>query len=124
MRIVLDMNLSVQWLIVSRAAEFEARHWSEIGDPSDPDATILQWARENHHIVFTHDLDFGAILARSRWQSPSVIQIRGQEVMPAVIGTAVIGVLRKYEEPPLNGALITIDERSQRVRMLPILGRD
>ncbi len=42
----------------------------------------MEWAKTNSHIVFTHDLDFGAILAATNAIAPSVIQVRTQDVMP------------------------------------------
>lgn len=43
---------------------------------SATDEEIMRWARENGYVVFTHDLNFGVILAATRAQSPSVIQVR------------------------------------------------
>jgi hypothetical protein len=51
-----------------------------------PDDIIVSWARENGYIVFTHDLDFGVLLAWTRAESPSVIQVRTQDVFPGVLG--------------------------------------
>jgi hypothetical protein len=48
--------------VLTRAGHVVA-HWSTIGPPSAPDAQILAWMRDNGHILSTHDLDFGAILA-------------------------------------------------------------
>ena len=41
------------------------------------------WA-ENHFCVFTHDLDFSAILAASNAAEPSVIRIRGNDRLAAI----------------------------------------
>jgi predicted nuclease of predicted toxin-antitoxin system len=63
MRILIDMNLSPQWVEVLGQHGFEAAHWQQVSDPRAPDHEIMQWARDNNYIVFTHDLDFGTILA-------------------------------------------------------------
>jgi len=42
----------------------------------------MAWARANGHVVFTHDLDFGTTLALTHAAGPSVIQVRGQNVLP------------------------------------------
>ncbi len=77
MKLLLDMNLSPLWVEHLRTSGWEAVHWSEIGDIRAPDTVIMQWALENGFIVFfTHDLDFGALLAATRANGPSVIQIR------------------------------------------------
>ena len=81
---------------------------------------ILQWARENQHIVFTHDLDFSALLAATLQNGPSVLQIRSQDIMPTAMGDHVVRVLREHEEQLQTGALVTIDEIGSHVRILPI----
>jgi predicted nuclease of predicted toxin-antitoxin system len=53
----------------------------------------MVWARENGYIVFTHDLDFSALLAATQGEGPSVIQVRTQNVLPEGIGTLVITAL-------------------------------
>ena len=63
LRIVVDMNLSVEWIPMLEQAGWVAVHWSSIGDPRADDATIMSWAATHDHVVFTHDLDFGTTLA-------------------------------------------------------------
>jgi len=87
-KIVVDMNLSPIWFGFLADEGFDAVHWGQIGDPRAADATIMQWARSNDHVVFTHDLGFSALLAARGQDSPSVIQVRSQDVMPDAIGAA------------------------------------
>ncbi|MEH2012300.1 DUF5615 family PIN-like protein [Nostoc sp.] len=75
---LLDMNLSPDWVLVLESAGFEAVHWSTIGSPSATDKVIMAWALTNDCIVFTHDLDFGTLLAMTQADAPSVIQVRSQ----------------------------------------------
>jgi predicted nuclease of predicted toxin-antitoxin system len=63
MKILIDMNLSPGWVDVFRSRDIEAVHWSHIGAANAKDELVIQHARMNGFIVFTHDLDFGAILA-------------------------------------------------------------
>lgn len=114
------MNLSPDWIALLSGHGFEAVHWSRIGAPNAPDSEIMQWARENGYVVFTHDLDFGILLAHSRDGGPSVIQARTQDVTPDHLGPMVLSVLRAHESILNQGALITIDEAKSRVRVLPI----
>jgi predicted nuclease of predicted toxin-antitoxin system len=120
MKILLDMNLSPVWVQFLSEKGFEAVHWSQIGDPKAKDPVIMQWARANDHVVFTHDLGFSALLAAGRENSPSIIQVRTQDVMPEAIGADVIRVLQKHEDQLRAGAIITIDEMISRLRILPI----
>jgi predicted nuclease of predicted toxin-antitoxin system len=52
-----------------------AVHWSTVGKASAPDTEIMDFAVANGFIVFTHDLDFGALLAAGRTRGPSVIHV-------------------------------------------------
>jgi len=46
----------------------------------------MAYARTHDFVVLTHDLDFGAILAATHGDKPSVVQIRAEDVSPDVIG--------------------------------------
>jgi predicted nuclease of predicted toxin-antitoxin system len=120
MKILIDMNLSPDWVDVLVATDFEAAHWSTVGDPRADDSVLMDWARANGYIVFTHDLDFGALLALTQAESPSVIQVRTQDVTPSHLSGMVIAALRSYESLLSAGALIVLDEGKSRVRILPL----
>jgi predicted nuclease of predicted toxin-antitoxin system len=120
MKILLDMNLSPTWVDALAEEGIEAVHWSTIGQAAAKDNEIFDWARKNNFIIFTHDLDFGTMLAMTRASAPSVIQVRTQDVMPSSMGRSVISVLRTHAEILDQGALIVVDERRARVRILPI----
>lgn len=122
MKIVVDMNLSPAWVPVLRQAGHEAVHWSAIGAPTAPDHEILAWARDQGHLLFTHDLDFGAILAATKTDSPSVVQIRAEDVTPDHAKRLLLDVLRRFADALSRGALVSVDESNARVRMLPIQG--
>jgi predicted nuclease of predicted toxin-antitoxin system len=80
----------------------------------------MSWAREHGHVVFTHDLDFGTLLALTRANGPSVIQLRAQDVLPQHLEQSVLSAVRMYETELHDGALVTVDEGRGKVRMLPI----
>ncbi|MFP3974605.1 MAG: DUF5615 family PIN-like protein [Dehalococcoidia bacterium] len=120
MKLLIDMNLSPTWTNVLEAAGWKAVHWSTIGDPRAPDRDILKWARTNEYIILTHDLEFGAILAATRADCPSVLQIRTQNVSPYHLQTLVISVLERFKEHLEKGALITVDEKKSRAHILPL----
>jgi predicted nuclease of predicted toxin-antitoxin system len=73
--ILVDMNLSPDWVPVLCQEGWTAAHWSTIGDPHAEDSVIMSWALANGHVIFTHDLDFGTTLALTRATGPSVVQI-------------------------------------------------
>ncbi len=119
-RIVIDMNLSPDWADELARHGWPAVHWSIIGDPTAPDHEIMDWARSNNHVVFTHDLDFGTMLALTHAAGPSVIQVRGQDVLPDHMAPIVVAAIRLYEPDLDAGALVVVDEAKSRVRILPI----
>jgi predicted nuclease of predicted toxin-antitoxin system len=66
-------------------------------------------------------LDFGSILAITRADSPSVIQVRTQDVTPSYLEKIIIDALKRYELELKSGSLIIIDENKLRVRILPLI---
>jgi len=119
MKILIDMNLPPAWVEVLEEQGWQAVHWSSIGEPHAEDSVIMEWASGNGYIVFTHDLDFGAILASTRAQGPSVIQVRTQDVLPHKLASMLLPILIQYESTLSDGALITVEESKSRVRILP-----
>lgn len=119
-RLVVDMNLSVEWVAELVRHGWSAVHWSTVGDPSAEDSAIMAWALANGYVVFTHDLGFGAMLALTHAAGPSVLQVRGQNVLPEDIGPVVIAALRQYDDALARGALVVVDLRRSRVRVLPL----
>ncbi|MCQ8179878.1 hypothetical protein NP603_02040 [Methylomonas sp. SURF-1] len=91
MKLLLDMNLSPGWLPVLVGA-----------------------------VVFTHDLDFGTLLTLTGAESPSVFQIRTQNIAPQALGPRAIGLLRRFHTELENGALVVADELREWVRLLPL----
>ena len=53
MKLLLDMNLTPDWVGFLREQGFEAVHWSTVGDPRAIDASIMEWARRGGYVVFT-----------------------------------------------------------------------
>ena len=123
MKILIDMNLSPDWVREFNINNINAIHWSSVGKFDAPDSELMNWARENDHVVFTHDLDFGTTLALTNAEKPSVVQVRTQNVTVNHLSKMVIANILKYESILVQGALIVLDEEKARVRILP-LGRN
>ena len=94
--------------------------FSIIGEPDAEDTKILHWAKENGYVGLTNDLDFGAILAATGLESPSVVQIRRRNVRPATIAPLIIRALKKFADELDSGVLIVVEEHRYRVRLLPL----
>ena len=118
--LVIDMNMSVEWVAEFARNGWFAAHWSTVGDPFAEDSTIMAWARANRHAIFTHDLDFGTMLALTHASGPSVLQVRGQNVLPEDIGPSVIAALHQHEAVLAAGALVVVDVKRSRTRVLPL----
>jgi len=121
MKLLLDMNLSPRWVELLNKAGFEAVHWSTIGPGNAGDVEIMTHAREHDYVLLTHDLDFGAILAATQGQKPSVVQLRSENLSIEVIGRSVIDALHEVATDLADGALVTIDPARTRVRVLPLI---
>ena len=120
MKLLVDMNLSPEWCTELERAGFDSKHWSSIGDPRASDVVIMTWARDNSYVVLTHDLDFTTLLATTSAFGPSVVQVRAQDVTPLYLGALVVRAIRAHMEDLNQGALVTIDNVSARVRVLPL----
>lgn len=91
---------------------------STISAATAPDVEILTWADEHASVLITNDLDFSAILAASGRASPSVVQIRTQDLLSDVVVSIVANALDAHREGIERGALLSIDEAGTRVRVL------
>jgi predicted nuclease of predicted toxin-antitoxin system len=121
MKVLADMNIPQDWIPMLESYGWETVHWSEIGDMRASDTEIMSWALNNGFVVFTHDLDFSAILATTHALGPSVIQIRAQDIMPRSMERALVAALQQFEQTLEDGALMVVDHSRARVRVLPLI---
>ncbi len=117
------MNLSPRWIRFLSDVGLEAAHWSELGAGNALDVEIMAFAKAHDYVVFTHDLDFAAILAATRGEKPSVVQVRPEDVSPEAIGGAVVVAVRQTADGLNDGALVTVEPNRMRVRLLPLRPR-
>jgi predicted nuclease of predicted toxin-antitoxin system len=120
MKILLDMNLPIRFAKMLTTEEIEAIHWFNIGLPDAKDSEIIEYARNNDSIVMTYDLDFSAILAITKGQKPSVIQIRIPNIKSEQTIEMIICALKQNKNELEKGAILTIDTRKARIRLLPL----
>ncbi|MGB6727154.1 MAG: DUF5615 family PIN-like protein [Terracidiphilus sp.] len=114
------MNLSPEWVSQLTGAGIEAVHWSSLGKASAPDTELMAYARANGYVVLTQYLDFSAILAATNGDKPSVAQIRSGDLSWNAIGKHVVAALLQAEVDLDEGALLTIDPKRVRLRLLPL----
>ncbi|MDR2696043.1 MAG: DUF5615 family PIN-like protein [Deltaproteobacteria bacterium] len=120
MKLLLDMNLSARWVQYLNEAGFEAVHWSRLGSITASDDEIIAKARAEGYVIFTRDLDFGAMMFFVQADKPSIVQVRVEDARPELIGVDVVTALRQMEKELEEGALLTIDPLRSRLRLLPL----
>ena len=119
MKILIDMNLSPRWVESLKQEGIEAVHWSSVGSATASDDVLVKYAVTNNCVLMTHDLDFSAIIAASKKDKPSVIQIRSGDTRPETIGAHVKSAIIQMKQELTDGAVLTINPQNSRLRVLP-----
>lgn len=120
MKLLVDMNLSPDWVSLFVSQGWEACHWSEVGQGNAPDTELMKWARENGCVVVTQDLDFSQLLFMTGDLGPSVVLLRMDNEFDEAGRNHVCAAIQLAEEALRSGALLTISGTRVRVRALPI----
>ncbi len=120
MKLLVDMNLSPDWIPALSEKGWEAVHWPEVGTASAPDHELMQWAREHGHAILTQDLDFTQLLFTSGDAGPSVVLLRLKDEFDAGSRNTVFNALSAARADLKAGALLTISPDRARLRKLPI----
>lgn len=120
MKLLVDMNLSPDWVPLLASHGWEARHWGTVGQGNAPDTELMSWAREHQHVVVTQDLDFSQLLYATRETGPSVVLLRMDNEFDPAARDHVCAAITIAEAALSGGALLTISGRRVRLRHLPI----
>lgn len=119
MKLLVDMNLSPDWVPVLASHGWQVCHWSAIGPGNAPDSALMKWAREHQHAVVTQDLDFPQILYTTRESGPSVVLLRMDNEFDTAARDHVCAAIALAEASLAAGALLTISGQRVRLRHLP-----
>lgn len=119
MKLVLDMNLPPRWADELNAVGHEAAHWSLLGPADASDQHIFNHAAAKSAVLLTHDLDFGTILAASGATVPSVVTVRADGLELPLLAL-VVKALEQFEAELASGALVVINAKHTRARLLPL----
>ena len=122
MRFLGDMGVAQSTLAWLLDKGHDAIHLREQGLCRFSDSDITEKARKEGRIIITFDLDFGDIMAASGGTAPSVIILRLDDQRPQQVNSRLMQVLEESSDALRKGAIISVDERRHRVRMLPIGG--
>lgn len=120
MRVVVDVNFPPSLAATLRKAGVDAFHWTTEGSASASDAEILERARENGWVVLTQDLDFPDILAATGADAPSVLLVRQADALVPSLPDLIIAALVQCSASLESGAIVVLDARGRRVRVLPV----
>lgn len=76
MRFLVDENLSPRVSSLLTASGHDAVHVRDLGLPGGSDAEVMDQAVASDRVIVSADTDFGALLAHTRADKPSVILVR------------------------------------------------
>ncbi|MEO8596315.1 MAG: DUF5615 family PIN-like protein [Candidatus Solibacter sp.] len=118
--VLLDQGLSPVAAALLRDRAFDAIHVMEIGMSGSDDADILEMARTNHRVCVTLDHDFHAHLALTGQGYPSVILLRIEGLKAHAQADLIEAICRQCQNTLSEGAVISADGVTLRVRRLPL----
>jgi len=120
MRFLADMGISPKTVAFLRGMGHEAAHLHEQGLDRLSDSAILEKARREGHVLLTHDLDFGELIAASGARLPSVVVFRLRNMQPDRINRYLQDVIAQHREALEQGAIVSVTEGQVRMRLLPL----
>ena len=120
MKILADMNLPPKIADILTQKGIESKHWYIVGASNAKDTELLSYAYEHGYIILTYDMDFTALLASSHAKKPSVIQIRTQGFEAEELAQLIVAAVSKSKKELRQGAILTIDPKRARLRLLPL----
>jgi predicted nuclease of predicted toxin-antitoxin system len=119
-RILLDQGLAPRAAAILCAQGFDAIHVAGIGMERAEDAEILQFAREDSRVCVTLDHDFHSHLAATGHGRPSVVLLRVKGLDAMGQADLIRSVHLQCEAALSEGAAISADGASVRIRRLPL----
>lgn len=124
MKFLLNMNAPPQLGRLLQQDGHAWRHVATLGMAKATDAEIIVEARGNQEVIITHDLDYGHLLAFSGEPSPSVIIFRVRNTQPSHLHSRITSAWTEIERPLHDGAIVTMEDATMRIRRLPISRRN
>jgi predicted nuclease of predicted toxin-antitoxin system len=120
MKLLVDMNLSPDWVPLLTSHGWDASHWSHVCQGNAPDTELMNWAREHQHIILTQDLDFSQLLHVTSEKGPSVVLLRMDNEFEPAARAHVCSAIALAKKALCHGALLTISANRVRLRHLPL----
>ena len=120
MKILLDMNIPFKYAALLAKRDIECIRWSDVGASNAADTEIMEYARNNEYIIMTFDLDFSIILSVTHELKPSIVQIRASILHAEKAVDLISTALLRNTDDLKKGAILSIDLRKARIRLLPL----
>ncbi len=120
LRFIADVHISPLTVTALRTNGYDILRTTELLSATAPDSNILEIARVEARIIITQDLDFSMLIALAKYNQPSLITLRLSSANPDTITQKLLIVLPSLEEELRSGSAITINDKSIRIRKLPI----
>jgi predicted nuclease of predicted toxin-antitoxin system len=120
MRLIADVHISPLTVAALKAQGYDIVRTTDLLPATAADAEILALARVESRVILTQDLDFSMLVALSNYGLPSLITLRLSSVKPDLVTQKLLDVLPTVETELTEGAAVTINDNSVRIRKLPI----
>ena len=121
LRFLIDMNLPSKTVTNLQQQDWDVRRVSQVLPMDAEDSEILEFARQQNRVIITQDLDFSSLLALGGYEKPSLITFRLSMPDSEIITRKLLDIVPHIEDRLAEGCAVTIDDRSVRVRRLPII---
>lgn len=120
MNFLLNMNVNRDMTAQLQKRGHVCRHIGDIGMSRATDIEIVAEAKRTKENILSHDLDYGHLLAFSGEKAPSVIILRLRDLRTDEVIARLDAVWKQIESPLMEGAIVSLSDRSLRIRRLPI----
>jgi predicted nuclease of predicted toxin-antitoxin system len=119
-RLIADVHISPLTVAALKVQGYDIVRTTDLLPATAADAEILELARVQGRVILTQDLDFSMLVALGNYGLPSLITLRLSSVKPDLVTQKLLHVLPTVETELTEGAAVTINDDSVRIRKLPI----
>lgn len=119
--ILLDQGIPGTAAKILKEKGWDVLHTGDIGLSGATDNEILEYARAEKRVIVTLDADFHAILAVANESEPSVIRIRQEGLKGPALADLIENIWPSIIEQLKSGAIVSVTEKSIRIRTIPLL---
>lgn len=120
LRFIADVNISPLTVVALQQQGYDICRSTNRLAATASDREILELASLENRVIITQDLDFSMLIALGNYTQPSLITLRLSSAKPDVVTQRLLEVLPELEQELREGSALTIEDRSVRIRKLPI----